>query len=37
MSQKIRHQKMLGLSKMVSYGNRSDVDEADMIWYLASD
>lgn len=26
-----------GLSKMVSYGNRSDVDEADMIWYLASD
>jgi len=26
-----------GLSKMVSYGNRSDVDEADMIWYLLSD
>ena len=26
-----------GLSKMVSYGNRSDVDEADMIWYLAGD
>ncbi len=26
-----------GLSKMVSYGNRSDVDEADMIWYLAKD
>ncbi len=26
-----------GLSKMVSYGNRSDVDEADMIWYLASE
>lgn len=26
-----------GLSKMISYGNRSDVDEADMIWYLASD
>ncbi|HXW02300.1 MAG TPA: acetate--CoA ligase family protein, partial [Candidatus Nitrosotenuis sp.] len=26
-----------GLSKMVSYGNRSDVDEADMIWYLSSD
>jgi 3-hydroxypropionyl-CoA synthetase (ADP-forming) len=26
-----------GLSKMVSYGNRSDVDEADMIWYLAHD
>ena len=26
-----------GLSKMISYGNRSDVDEADMIWYLAHD
>ena len=26
-----------GLSKMVSYGNRSDVDEADMIWHLAND
>ena len=26
-----------GLSKMVSYCNRSDVDEADMIWYLAND
>lgn len=26
-----------GLSKMISYGNRSDVDEADMIWYLAND
>ena len=26
-----------GLSKMVSYGNRSDVDEGDMIWYLAND
>ena len=26
-----------GLSKMVSYGNRSDVDEADLIWYLAND
>lgn len=26
-----------GLSKMISYGNRSDVDEADMIWYLAKD
>ncbi len=26
-----------GMSKMVSYGNRSDVDEADMIWYLAED
>ncbi len=26
-----------GLSKMISYGNRSDVDEADLIWYLAND
>ena len=26
-----------GLSKMISYGNRSDVDEADMIAYAASD
>ncbi|RMF30719.1 MAG: acyl-CoA synthetase [Candidatus Nitrosothermus koennekii] len=26
-----------GLGKMVSYGNRSDVDEADMIWYFARD
>jgi len=26
-----------GLSKMISYGNRADVDEADMIWYLAND
>ena len=26
-----------GLSKMISYGNRSDVDEADMIHYLAQD
>lgn len=26
-----------GLSKMISYGNRSDVDEADMIWYLSDD
>ena len=26
-----------GLSKLVSYGNRSDVDEADMIWYAAND
>lgn len=26
-----------GMSKMISYGNRSDVDEADMIWYLAQD
>ena len=24
-------------SKMISYGNRSDVDEADMIWYAAND
>lgn len=28
---------IFGLSKMVSYGNRSDVDEADMIWYLADE
>jgi 3-hydroxypropionyl-CoA synthetase (ADP-forming) len=26
-----------GMSKMISYGNRADVDEADMIWYLAHD
>ena len=26
-----------GLSKMISYGNRSDVDEADMIHYLTQD
>ena len=26
-----------GLSKMISFGNRSDVDEADMIWYAAND
>jgi 3-hydroxypropionyl-CoA synthetase (ADP-forming) len=26
-----------GMSKMISYGNRSDVDEADMIWYLSKD
>ena len=26
-----------GLSKMISYGNRSDVDEADMIAYAAND
>jgi len=26
-----------GLSKMISYGNRVDVDEADLIWYLAND
>ena len=26
-----------GLSKMISYGNTSDVDEADMIWYAAND
>jgi 3-hydroxypropionyl-CoA synthetase (ADP-forming) len=28
---------VFGTSKMISYGNRSDVDEADMIWYLAQD
>jgi 3-hydroxypropionyl-CoA synthetase (ADP-forming) len=27
----------LGLSKMVSYGNRVDVDEADILWYLSED
>ncbi len=27
----------LGVSKMISYGNRVDVDEADMIAYLAKD
>jgi 3-hydroxypropionyl-CoA synthetase (ADP-forming) len=26
-----------GVSKMISYGNRSDVDEADMIWYLSEE
>jgi 3-hydroxypropionyl-CoA synthetase (ADP-forming) len=26
-----------GMSKMISYGNRSDVDEADMILYLSED
>ncbi len=26
-----------GLSKMISYGNRSDVDEADMIWHLSEE
>jgi 3-hydroxypropionyl-CoA synthetase (ADP-forming) len=26
-----------GMSKMISYGNRSDVYEADMIWYLSDD
>jgi len=26
-----------GVSKMISYGNRSDVDEADLIWYLSED
>ncbi|PHY08633.1 MAG: acyl-CoA synthetase [Nitrosarchaeum sp.] len=28
---------VFGLSKMISFGNRSDVDEADMIWYAAND
>ena len=28
---------IFGLSKMISFGNRSDVDEADMIWYAAND
>jgi 3-hydroxypropionyl-CoA synthetase (ADP-forming) len=26
-----------GMSKMISYGNRSDVDEADMVLYLSED
>jgi 3-hydroxypropionyl-CoA synthetase (ADP-forming) len=26
-----------GMSKLISYGNRSDVDEADMVWYLSED
>jgi 3-hydroxypropionyl-CoA synthetase (ADP-forming) len=29
--------KSFGLSKMVSYGNRVDVDEADLLWYLSDD
>lgn len=33
----MEHSSPFGMSKMVSYGNRSDVDEADMIWYLAED
>lgn len=33
----MEHSFPFGMSKMVSYGNRSDVDEADMIWYLAED
>lgn len=28
---------VFGMSKMISYGNRSDVDEADMVWYLSED
>jgi 3-hydroxypropionyl-CoA synthetase (ADP-forming) len=26
-----------GVSKLVTYGNRSNVDEADILWYLAND
>jgi 3-hydroxypropionyl-CoA synthetase (ADP-forming) len=33
----MEHSSPFGMSKMISYGNRSDVDEADMIWYLAQD
>src|SRR4029078_10869241 len=33
----MEHSFPFGMSKMVSYGNRSDVDEADIIWYLAED
>jgi 3-hydroxypropionyl-CoA synthetase (ADP-forming) len=29
--------KSFGLSKMLSYGNRADVDEADILWYLSND
>ena len=28
---------LFGLSKMISFGDRSDVDDADMIWYAAND
>ncbi len=33
----MEHSSPFGMSKMISYGNRSDVDEADMIWYLSED
>lgn len=33
----MEHSVPFGMSKMISYGNRSDVDEADMIWYLSED
>ena len=33
----MEHSSAFGMSKMISYGNRSDVDEADMIWYLSED
>ena len=33
----MEHSSSFGMSKMISYGNRSDVDEADMIWYLSED
>lgn len=33
----MEHSYPFGMSKMISYGNRSDVDEADMIWYLSED
>ncbi len=33
----MEHSFPFGMSKMISYGNRSDVDEADMIWYLSED
>ena len=33
----MEHSAPFGMSKMISYGNRSDVDEADMIWYLSED
>jgi 3-hydroxypropionyl-CoA synthetase (ADP-forming) len=33
----MEHSSPFGMGKMISYGNRSDVDEADMIWYLSED
>ena len=27
----------LGVSKLITYGNRTNVDEADLLWYLAHD
>ncbi|MGN6822510.1 MAG: acetate--CoA ligase family protein [Candidatus Nitrosocosmicus sp.] len=33
----MEHSSPFGMIKMISYGNRSDVDESDMIWYLSED